>query len=317
MTEQKIDSDRPQDGVGRRGLLGNLGIGALGTALLSTLGPVGAIVAGTKPAYAQSVTDADILNFALNLEYLEGEYYLRGVTGTGLAASQTTGTGTTGGVNGGRLVPFKTALYAQFAQKIAVDEQQHVAFLRAQLGSAAVARPLIDFAGAFQAAALAAGVIQAGQSFDPFADETSFYLGAAALSEVGVTAYAGAAALITSPAVLSAAASILAAEAYHAGAIRTVLGQTYLAPGGSAVALQTQLLANFESNASNAVAPSNPILTTGMVFPQNGVVAIDPVDGNGLVFRRTPQQVLNTVYGGNLAKGGGGFFPYGLNGNVR
>jgi hypothetical protein len=47
------------------------------------------------------VTDTNILNFALNLEYLEAEYYLRAV-GRRLADADTTGRGTRGAVVGGR-----------------------------------------------------------------------------------------------------------------------------------------------------------------------------------------------------------------------
>lgn len=282
------------------------------------MGPVGAYLAGTSPAHAQTAfTDVDILNFALNLEYLEGEYYTRGVSGQGLSGAQVSGTGTLGGVNGGAQVPFKTALYLQYAQKIALDENLHIGFLRSQLGSAAVARPLIDLAGGFQAAAISSGAVPQGTVFNPFADEVSFFLGALALTEVGVSAYAGAAAAISSPAVLSAAASILATEAYHAGAIRTVLGQSYQSGAYPALPFQTQAIKNAQSRQSNAVAPSNQILDVGLVNPVNNVVLIRSADTQSIGLRRTPTQVLNVVYGGNLASDAGGFFPNGLNGRLR
>ncbi len=141
-------------------------------------------------------SDYDILNFALNLEYLEAEFYQRALTGVGLSAADTTGRGTQGRVTGGSAVPFTTLAMAQYAAEIAADELAHVRFLRATLGGSAVAEPTIDLSKSFNTAAVAAGLIPAGGTFNPFADEVSFLLGAYIFEDVGVTAYHGAAPLI-------------------------------------------------------------------------------------------------------------------------
>lgn len=301
----------------RRSLISKVGIGAVATAFLSTMGPVGEVLIGKRARAQTAITDVDILNFALNLEYLEAEYYLRGVTGTGLANGLVTGTGSLGGVNGGTMVPFNNSVFAQISTKIAQDEQAHVAFLRSALGSAAIARPLIDLAGGFQGAAVAAGIATAAAPFSPFANEVNFMLGAFALEEVGVTAYAGAAALLTNPAYLSAAASILAVEAYHSGSIRGLLAQTAAGVGtatdvaqGSSIPFATQAIANLQSQASGALT------AIGIINPANGEFQISSRDGNALAYRRTTTQVINIVENGSGASHKGGFFPNGLNGKI-
>ena len=116
---------------------------------------------GDANAQANGPTDAEILNFALNLEYLESQFYHYAVFGTGLPANLQSGVGTQGAITGGRAVAFKDPVVAQYAKEIAQDEIAHVAFLRAALGSAAVAQPQIDIGGtdpngAFSVAARAA-----------------------------------------------------------------------------------------------------------------------------------------------------------------
>ncbi|ONI92086.1 hypothetical protein ALI144C_00100 [Actinosynnema sp. ALI-1.44] len=283
------------------------------------LGFVGAttLTAPSATAAPQAeVSDVAVLNFALNLEYLEAEFYLHAVTGKGLADSMTTGTGTRGGVTGGRAVRFKTKAARQYAQEIAGDEKAHVGFLRAALGNAAVSRPAIDLQSSFTAAAQAAGLVKPGRSFDAFACEENFLLAAYLFEDVGVTAYEGAAPLITNKTYLEAAAGILAVEAYHAANIRTALynhsdGILGLGLLGRDLREASVKLSNARDNLDG---PTD--LDQGVIDSQ-GRANIVPADTNGIAYSRSPGQVLNIVYLTNKAATSGGFFPKGVNGEVN
>ena len=286
--------------VDRRRLLTLTGIAGAGAAAAIVAGPGMAANAATD---SNSVSDGAVLNFALNLEYLEAEFYHRAVYGTGLPERLTTGKGTRGGVTGGRKVHFKTKHLESYAREIAGDEYNHVAFLRGALGSAAVARPAISLDAAFAAAAQAAGL---GKGFDPYANETNFLLAAFVFEDVGVTAYKGAAPLITNKVYLEAAAGILSVEAYHAGTIRSALYQM----GAGA------------QHAANAISDARDSLDgkkdDDQHITMHGSQAnIVPADHNGITYSRTPGQVLNVVYLTPKAATKGGFFPKGVNGAVN
>jgi hypothetical protein len=270
-----------------------------------------ALTAGLTPAIAQTApSDADVLNFALNLEYLEAQFYYFASYGVGLPPSELTGTGTQGPVNGGRAVNFTDASVRAYAREIANDERAHVVFLRTALGAAAVAQPAIDISAgpnsAFSNAARAAGLIGAGASFDPYASDDNFLLGAFIFEDVGVTAYKGASPLITNKTFLEAAAGILAVEAYHAAIVRTTL----FARGMSLIDATEAI-----SGARDSL--DGPTDLDQGVRPIGEASNIFPSDADGLAFSRTTGQVLNIVYLTRAAVTAGGFFPNGVNGTIR
>ena len=265
-------------------------------------------------------TDADILNFALNLEYLEAQFYSFAATGSGLSNNLLTGTGTQGGIIGGRRVNFTDPVVSQYAQEIAQDEIAHVRFLREALGSSAVAQPSIDVGGtdpngAFSNAARAAGLVGPGQVFDPYANDENFLLGAFIFEDVGVTAYKGAAPLITSKVFLEAAAGILAVEAYHASLIRTVLYGKGIATPAPQLIEATEKISNARDSLDGDFDNDQGVRNVSNQFGTASNIA--PLDGNGLAYSRSAGQTLNIVYLNRMAVDRGGFFPNGVNGNIR
>jgi len=279
----------------------------------------GAALAGialtSKFAAAQTtaLTDADYLNFALNLEFLESQFYTLATAGvlindSSLSSPLSIDSGD-GSVKGGTVVtkagvntkitpvPFTTQVLQDYAFETATEERNHVAFLQAGLkgaGAVSVAQPNIDLFNSFNTLAVAAGL---GATFDPFADETSFLLGAFIFEDVGVTAYNGAAPALTSNALLQAAAGILAVEAYHAGSIRTRI----YAAGTTAQQASQQI-------AAARASLSGKSDDVGVGNDTTGAATIVDADLNGITFSRTPSQVVKIT---------APFFPSGLNGNIK
>ena len=261
-----------QDGIpptadNRRNFLKGAGLTGLGMASAAIIGTK--LATNLPKVEAAAYSDVDILNFALNLEYLEAEFYAMATYGAtlvqlGVIKSSDESGPTTGGA---KVSSF--GVQGTIATALRQNEIDHVIYLRAALGSSAAKKPAINLN------ALGYG----------FSGVNSWLKLARQFEDVGVSAYLGAAPLISSSAYLAAAAAILSTEAFHSGAIRwACIGNGVVSPAVD----------------SRDIPP-----TSQNVFD---------LDKNALAIARTPSQVLNIVYAGGRSMGG--FYPQGMNGGI-
>jgi hypothetical protein len=311
-TTEESAISTPQATSGRRDFLRRIGLATAGGAGL--IGAASSARADHDPNNPPpTATDVAVLHFALNLEYLEAEYYLRATTGLGLEGSVIDVDGSNGEKAGAVVVKnnpkvnFTSPSFEDYANEIATDEANHVKYIREALaanGAPVIARPQIDLLNSFNALGSLIGL----DSFDPFASELNFLLGAFVFEDVGVTAYKGASPLLTNKGILEAAAGILGVEAYHAGIVRTLL----FARGPKARNIVRRI------SAVRASLDNLPNRRGGLDqgIKRNGMANLVPTnDSNSIAFSRSTRQVLNIVYGGVDAKNGL-FFPQGLNGAI-
>jgi hypothetical protein len=303
----------------------------------------------TRKADAQTtapvINDFDILNFALNLEYLEAQFYNLAVYG--VTIDKLTNNPVPVAVNGGTAgtvtlsptfaaVPFANATVKAYATETAGEELNHVRFLQGALTTNAVSMPNIDLFNSFNALAMAAGI---GATFNPFSSDDNFLIGAYVFEDVGVSAYHGAAGLISDKVnILPAAVGIHAVEAYHAGLIRTTINS--LDAGTGTLTNLTQKISAARSALANP--PSSPPITvpfttfTGSGADDIGIqttpVALNSAnaiytaativdcDKNAMGWSRTTSQVLAITTGTAPTAASphqGVFFPNGMNGTIN
>jgi hypothetical protein len=154
----------------------------LGVGAIAASSAFAGAVPGIARGQAIPQSDIDILNFALTLEYLEGEFYA--------TANKNKVWG-----NNARL--------RRFSEVVAQHEAVHVSFLKRVLGAKAVAKPTFDFK-------------------DTVTNRAKFAATAQTLEDTGCHAYLGQVANIKAKAVLVPAGRIALVEARHASWIRDI-----------------------------------------------------------------------------------------------
>jgi len=292
--EQLLNRIRVKRALNRRNFLSGLGITGAAMAGGALLAGCGGRGKGSSVS-AAGPTETDVLNFALNLEYLEATFYSYVATGADIPSASTGGGPAPTGAPSAK-PSFQTQQIADMFAEIYYDELSHVNDLRSALSSAAVARPQLNLG--------ALGTVA-----------TDNYITFARLFEdVGVTAYAGAATALTGTN-LQYAAQILAVEGFHSGAIRLIAiqqGAAYLPTAD--IPSDGYDVPPYDSG-SVTTAEAGPT-TTGGFFATAGAKGANSTPA-GFAYERTTSQVLAIVYA-NSASGTakGGFYPAGMNGNI-
>jgi len=212
---------------------------------LAVLGLVSAAPIEKRQSSNMTDIDVTILQYALTLEHLEDTFYRQALTKYDESA-------------------FKNAGYdSSVRERIATisgDEKTHVSFLTTAL--------------------TAAGVNATSEcTYDFGYDSVKTFLATASILEgVGVSAYLGAAALITNPDYLTAAGSILTVESRHSAYIRDTLGESPF-PSAFDIPLDFNEVYSLAAPFIKSCPSTNPALPV-KAFPGLTATASSPTPGS-------------------------------------
>ncbi|MCJ1473394.1 hypothetical protein MMC13_002045 [Lambiella insularis] len=214
-----------------------------------------------------TITDADILQYALTLEHLENVFYKGAISS--MPESDFVAAG------------FTSEYYTNL-KYIAHDEEQHVQLLTSAL-SAAGAMPVAACTYKF-----------------PYKDPKSFVTLASILEGVGTSAYLGSAGLITDKTYLGVAGSILVTEALHTSLQRFNLGEVAPAnPYGTALGLNPvfTLAAGFIVSCPSTNAPL-PVKAFPALMATQGIPAAPGITFTFSVATALPSSFFVTFVSG-------------------
>ncbi|CAL5395803.1 unnamed protein product [Camellia sinensis] len=263
-------------------------------------------------------SDIDLLEFPLNLEYLEAEFFLWGSLGYGLdsiAPNLTMGGPPPVGTTKARLDPFTKDVILQFAF-------QEVGHLRAiQNTVKGFPRPLLNLsAEAFGNVMNSAFGRALKPAFDPYANELNFLLASYVVPYVGLTGYVGANPKLQSPISKRLVAGLLAVESGQDAVIRGLLyerAREKVQPYGITVAKFTNRISKLRNKLGNA-----GVKDEGLIVPtfqgaegklKGNVLAGDQ---NSVGYDRTPEEILRIIYSSGDEHVPGGFYPKGADGRI-
>ncbi|KAI9194900.1 hypothetical protein LWI28_010016 [Acer negundo] len=263
-------------------------------------------------------SDLDLLEFPLNLEYLEAEFFLYGALGYGLdkAAPKLTGGGPTPlGAKKANLDPFTRDVVLQFAF-------QEVGHLRAIKNTVkGFPRPLLNLSSESFAKTLDTAFGKPlNPPFDPYSSSLNYLIASYLIPYVGLTGYVGANEKLESPVSRRLVAGLLGVESGQDAVIRALLYEKAtqkVPPYGITVAEFTNKISSLRNKLGYT-----GLKDEGLIVPKSdgaeGKIAGNVLAGDrdSVAYARTPEEILRIVYGSGDEGVPGGFYPKGGDGRI-
>lgn len=249
--------------------------------------------------------DVDWLEFPINLEYLEAEFFLWSAFGYGLdkaAPELVSGGPPPKGGQKANLDPFLLEVVKDFAY-------QEVGHLRALKKTVrGFPRPQLDLSASnFAKVVNVALNTTLSPPFNPYANSLNYLLASYLIPYVGLTGYVGANAHLQTPTAKRLVAGLLGVESGQDAVIRALLFEQK----GKKVVPYSYTVSEFTLRLSNL---RNTLGRTGIA--DQGVIPryILAGDEHFVAYARTPAQILRIVYSSGNESSPGGFYPRGADG---
>ncbi|KAL5714314.1 hypothetical protein ACHQM5_016295 [Ranunculus cassubicifolius] len=263
--------------------------------------------------------DIDLLQFALNIEYLQAEFFLYGTLGHGLdvIAPDLTGGGTS--PIGGEKANLQFFVRDVITQ-IAYQQVGHIRAIRRMVGG--FPRPIMDLSSSHFAQLMEKVIgFPLQPPFDPYKNDLNFLLASYLFPYISLTGYNGITYLMNSTSTKRLSAGLMVVEAGQDTILRTILYQRALqplSPYNYNVAEITLRLSKYRDRLAHVKNPKDDGIILATQDRNGGLTLGNIINGDrdSVAYSRTPWEILRILYETGSASHPGGFFPVGANGTI-
>ncbi|PIN10599.1 hypothetical protein CDL12_16800 [Handroanthus impetiginosus] len=275
-------------------------------------------IAATSVSGGLPQSDVDLLEFPLNLEYLEAEFFSWGAMGRGLDSiepSLTKDGPSPVGARKAKLSPLVQDIITQFAYQ----EFGHLRAIESTVPG--FPRPLLNLSSSnFATIMNDAFERPLVPPFNPYANDINYLLASYVLPYIGLTGYVGAAPRLQDPTIKAIVAGLLGVEAGQDAVIRALLyerAQQKVLPYDFTVAEFTVKISSLRDKLGDDGLKDEGLIVPPSESAGGGIIGnILAGDKYSLAFNRTPEEILRIVYGNGEVNVPGGFYPKGANGRI-